>query len=77
MENTTKIIFPYDQSLIKELPLVNKNDVENILNTARNLFNDQSNWIPAFKRIEILEKAASIMNKRSEELIHQRRRKTV
>ncbi|KRD57894.1 aldehyde dehydrogenase [Flavobacterium sp. Root935] len=70
MENTTKIIFPYDQSLIKELPLINKNDIEKILNTAQNLFNDQSNWIPAFKRIEILEKAASIMNERSEELIH-------
>ncbi|KUJ61254.1 aldehyde dehydrogenase [Flavobacteriaceae bacterium CRH] len=70
MENTTKIIFPYDQSLVKELPLINKNDIENILNTAHNLFNDQSNWIPAFKRIEILEKAASIMNDRSEELIH-------
>ncbi|KFF02925.1 aldehyde dehydrogenase family protein [Flavobacterium reichenbachii] len=70
MENTTKIIFPYDQSLVKELPLINKNDIENILITAQNLFNDQSNWIPAFKRIEILEKAASIMNDRSEELIH-------
>lgn len=70
MENTTKIIFPYDQSLVKELPLINKNDIEKILNTAQNLFNDQSNWIPAFKRIEILEKAASIMNERSEELIH-------
>jgi acyl-CoA reductase-like NAD-dependent aldehyde dehydrogenase len=70
MENTTKIIFPYDQSLVKELPLINKNDIDRILNTAENLFKDQSNWIPAYKRIEILEKAASIMNERSEELIH-------
>lgn len=70
MENTTKIIFPYDQSLVKELPLIDKSDIENILTTAQNLFNDQSNWIPAFKRIEILEKAASIMNERTEELIH-------
>ncbi|MNQ45531.1 NAD/NADP-dependent betaine aldehyde dehydrogenase 1 [compost metagenome] len=70
MEKTTKIIFPYDQSLIKELPLVTKKDIDNALNTAYNLFIDQSNWIPAFKRIEILEKAASIMNSRSEELIH-------
>jgi len=69
MENSTKIVFPYNQSLVKELPLINKNEVENILNTAQKLFNDQSNWIPAYKRIEILEKAASIMNERSEELI--------
>ncbi|OXA88959.1 aldehyde dehydrogenase family protein [Flavobacterium hercynium] len=70
MEKTTKVIFPYDQSLVKELPLINKMEIENILNTAQNLFKDQSNWIPAFKRIEILEKAASIMSDRSEELIH-------
>ena len=70
MESTTKIIFPYDQSVVKELPLINKNDVEKILNTAQHLFNDQSNWLSPFKRIEILEKAASIMNDKSEELIH-------
>jgi acyl-CoA reductase-like NAD-dependent aldehyde dehydrogenase len=70
MEKTTKILFPYDQSLVKELPLIDKNEIENIVNTARNLFDDQANWLPAFKRIEILEKAAAIMNDRSEELIH-------
>ncbi|KQO23001.1 aldehyde dehydrogenase [Flavobacterium sp. Leaf82] len=70
MEKTTKIIFPYDQSPVKELPMIDTNDVETILNTAYTLFNDQSGWIPAYKRIEILEKTASIMNERSEELIH-------
>lgn len=70
MENTTKIIFPYDQSFVKELPLINKNDIDKILNIAQDLFNEQSNWIPSYKRIDILEKAASIMNERSEELIH-------
>jgi len=70
MENTTKIIFPYDQSFVKELPLINKNDIDTILETAQNLFDNQSGWIQAFKRIEILEKAASIMHDRSEELIH-------
>jgi acyl-CoA reductase-like NAD-dependent aldehyde dehydrogenase len=70
MENTAKIVFPYDQSLVKELPLINKNDLEKALDIAHDLFEDQSNWIPAYKRIEILEKAASIMNDRSEELIH-------
>lgn len=70
MEKTTKIVFPYDQSLVKELPLLNSNDIENILTTAQNLFNDQSNWLPPFNRIEILEKAASIMKDRTDELIH-------
>ncbi|OIV40056.1 aldehyde dehydrogenase family protein [Flavobacterium johnsoniae] len=70
MESTTQIRFPYDQSIVKELPLLNKNEIEDILVTAEQLFNDQPNWIPAYKRIEILEKAAVIMNDRSEELIH-------
>jgi len=70
MEKTTKIIFPYDQSVVKELPLINKDNLDKVLQTAHDLFVDQSNWIPSYKRIEILEKAASIMNDRSDELIH-------
>lgn len=66
---TAEITSPYDQSFIKELPLVSKNEIDNILNTAQNLFNDQSKWIPAYKRIEILEKTASIMTDRIEELL--------
>lgn len=66
---TAEITSPYDQSFIKELPLISKNEIDNILNTAQNLFNDQSKWIPAYKRIEILEKTASIMNDRIEELL--------
>ncbi|MEP6804929.1 MAG: aldehyde dehydrogenase family protein, partial [Flavobacterium sp.] len=70
MEKTTKIIFPFDQSVVKELPMIDKIDIEKVLETAHNLFEDQANWIPAYKRIEILEKAAFIMNDKSEELIH-------
>lgn len=70
MEKTIKVLFPYDQSIVKELPLINKNDIENILDIAENLFKEQSNWIPAYKRMEILEKAAFLMKERSEELIY-------
>ncbi|TCN60015.1 aldehyde dehydrogenase family protein [Flavobacterium circumlabens] len=70
MEKTIKVLFPYDQSIVKELPLINKNDIKNILDIAENLFKEQSNWIPAYKRMEILEKAAFLMKERSEELIH-------
>jgi acyl-CoA reductase-like NAD-dependent aldehyde dehydrogenase len=69
MKNTAKIISPYDQSFIKELPLINKNDLEKALDTAYNLFINQSNWMPAYKRIEILEMTASIMSGRVEELV--------
>lgn len=70
MEKTIKIIFPYDQSIVKELPLTDKKDVEKVLTVAQNLFEDQSNWLPAYKRIEILEKTVFLMKERSEELIH-------
>ena len=70
MKMTAKIISPYDQSFIKELPMSDKNEIDTILDTAQKLFADQDNWIPAYKRIEILEKTASIMNDRIEELLH-------
>ena len=69
MKETVKIISPYDQRFIKELPLINKNDIENVLTTAHNLFTTESSWIPSYRRIEILEKTASIMNDRFEQLI--------
>jgi acyl-CoA reductase-like NAD-dependent aldehyde dehydrogenase len=60
---------PYDQSLIKKIPLVGKQEVEKALTTAYALFQDQSKWIPAYERIAILERTAAIMNTRMEELI--------
>ncbi|WP_428229556.1 aldehyde dehydrogenase family protein [Flavobacterium sp.] len=69
MKITAKIISPYDQSFIKELPMINKDDIDTILDKAYHLFIDQSNWIPPYKRIEILEKTASIMKDKIEELL--------
>jgi acyl-CoA reductase-like NAD-dependent aldehyde dehydrogenase len=63
-----KIVSPYDQSLIKEVPLVGKVEVEHALATAYGLFQDQSKWIPAHERIAILERTAEIMKTRIEEL---------
>jgi len=60
---------PYDQSLIKKIPLVGKKEVNKALKTAYGLFQNQSKWIPAHERIAILERTAEIMNKRKEKLI--------
>src|SRR5690606_37789735 len=70
MQNTVQIQSPYDLSTIKELNLIDKNELEKTIQTAQNLFENQSLWIPAFKRIEILEKVASLMNDSIEELTH-------
>lgn len=70
MQNTVKIESPYDLRIIKEFNLIDNNELEKAIQTAQNLFENQSLWIPAYKRIEILEKVASLMNDKIEELAH-------
>lgn len=59
---------PYDLSPLQELPVMGAEEVELALSTARELFLDRSQWLPAYQRIEILEKTAAIMSERVEEL---------
>ena len=63
-----KVVSPFDQSLIKEIPLAGKAEVEHALATAHRLFQNQSKWIPAHERIAILERTVEIMKMRIEEL---------
>jgi len=63
-----KVTSPYDLSLIKEIPMVGKKEVEEALTKAYSLFVDQSKWIPPHERIAILERTAEIMKTRIEEL---------
>ncbi|MGY6741385.1 MAG: aldehyde dehydrogenase family protein [Cecembia sp.] len=65
---TLKVFSPYDERLIKEIPMVGEKEVENALQKAYALFLDRSQWIPAYKRIEILEKVQELMKSRVEEL---------
>jgi acyl-CoA reductase-like NAD-dependent aldehyde dehydrogenase len=46
---------PFDGTLIKEIPLHDANDVANALQVAHGLFQDRAQWLPAWRRIEILE----------------------
>ncbi len=62
------IFSPYDRTLIKEIPMSSGEEAEKLLQQAYNLFSDNSKWLPAAKRIEILEKTARIMQERVEEL---------
>ncbi len=61
---------PYDGSLIKEIQLHDAEDVEQALQVAHGLFQDQSNWLPAWQRIAILEKVVKIMSGQIDELTH-------
>jgi len=66
--NELKVINPYNLELIKTIPLASKAELENKMTTAYSLFKDKSKQIPAFNRIEILEKTITIMKERVEEL---------
>ncbi len=63
-----KVTSPYNFKVIKEIPLDGKAEVEKVLKVAHNLFTDRSKWLPAYKRIEILEHVVDIMKNRVEEL---------
>ncbi len=63
-----KVTSPYNFKLIKEIPFMQEKDVENALQVAYNLFQDQSKWIPAWQRIEILERVVDAMKEREEYL---------
>jgi len=66
--NTTQVTNSFDGSLIREIPKQTAADVEQALDTGHCLFNDRNAWLPAFKRIAILEKTVEIMTAEIEDL---------
>ena len=63
-----KVNRPHDQSLIQEVPLMNAQTLENTLSKAHRLFLNTEHWLPAYERIEILEKVAQIMTEQIDKL---------
>jgi acyl-CoA reductase-like NAD-dependent aldehyde dehydrogenase len=68
MAEILQIRSPFDGHLIAELPLAGEQDIENALAKAYAVFKDQGRWLPRFKRIEILEKFARLMEAEAEEI---------
>jgi len=63
-----KVFSPYNQELIKELPLNTVEDVERALHKSTAVFTDKQNWMPAFQRVAILERVVEIMTSREDYL---------
>ncbi|MFK7993619.1 MAG: aldehyde dehydrogenase family protein [Granulosicoccus sp.] len=59
---------PFDGQLIQHITLNTAADVELALSRAYSLFDDRSAWMPAYQRVEVLERAAVIMSEQVEEL---------
>lgn len=65
---TLKVVSPYNQELIKEIPLIGRKEVEIQLQKATDLFKTPSRWLKPYQRKAILDKAAQLMEERQEEL---------
>ncbi len=62
------VLNPFNGELIKQVPLNSGADVEEALAIAHATFEDRVGWLPAYERIEILERTAEIMSSQVEEL---------
>lgn len=71
MTKTLEVVNPYDLSVIGALPLTDWQTVDGYLETANQLHRKRSNWLPAYKRIEVLKKTAKLMQARADELAFQ------
>ena len=69
--NALEVVNPFDQKAIGSVNLTDADTVEKYLEISHGLFRNRKNWLPAFKRIEILKKAAKIMAERYDELAFQ------
>lgn len=69
MADSIIVTSPFDGSVIQEVPLSSKADVNKALQVANEVFQDKSKWIPKHQRIVILEKIIELMSSRKEELI--------
>jgi acyl-CoA reductase-like NAD-dependent aldehyde dehydrogenase len=67
MKKELEIFSPYNQKLIRTIPLQGFDEKEQALARAHHLFNNKSKWIPAWQRVEILEKTAKLLSERIED----------
>lgn len=65
---TIQVNNPYDQSLIKSLPMSTSEQVEQAISKAHGLIENRDTWLPAYQRVEILERVIKIMKSQTEEL---------
>lgn len=65
---TIKVTSPYSGELLQEIKAADKNDIDNALNLAKDVFENQDKWLAKHERVAILERTVEIMKSRIEEL---------
>lgn len=66
--NMLDITSPFDGSKVGEVKLSSTQEVQAAIDLAYETFLDKDNWLPRYKRVEILEKVMEIMSSQVEEL---------
>ncbi|MGL1885450.1 MAG: aldehyde dehydrogenase family protein [Reichenbachiella sp.] len=69
--STLKVYAPFDQSLIKEIPLRTAQEMEDAIDRAHRLFLDRSKWLSKDERVKILENIIFLMEERYNEIVQQ------
>jgi acyl-CoA reductase-like NAD-dependent aldehyde dehydrogenase len=59
---------PFDDSLIATVATLDRAGIDLALATAHDLFADRSAWLPAARRIEILNRSAALMEQHADRL---------
>jgi len=67
--NIREVLSAFTGDAIGQVPVSGSSEVEAMLQVAADLYENQSGWLTAGRRIEILESAASIMASRHKELV--------
>lgn len=68
MSKTIEVTSPFDGKVVGTVPFSSVEEVQAAIDLASDTFLDHKNAIPAYKRVEILEKVAEIMSSQVEEL---------
>ncbi len=68
---TLKVFAPYDNHLIRELPLTSQEEAEGLLEAAHALHLDRSQWLPKSERIKVLQKFRDLLADNVERLAAQ------
>ena len=67
-EHQIEVTSPFDDHIIATVETADRDDVNQVLETASALFADRDNWLPVPQRIAILERAMAIMQDQAEQL---------
>ena len=66
-----EVVNPFDQAVIGRVTLSNWEAIDKFLEDAHRLFRNRNAWLPAYRRIEILQNATRLMEERFEALAYQ------